>query len=360
MDYIYLDELYPNQNVINGFENLNYNKNIFYGSESLKDTISRMYQAIVKFIQKIWNWIKEQFRKLKSLVNFNKKIIKDTETKIKENEEILKDNESKINTLNTDNNVSKNISKEGTKKINGLADQIVYNLCAPFPDINISDYSDLIINYEEISKNIGKIVNLSIEQELNGDDTPLYTTLLEQNIISKIKLKENIENYLNNKRGKIPSSILLYTLTNTVEKYNFKDNIDRMHNSRNAIFTFLPSIKKFISEEIEKNSDCTELLEVCILFEDNLNNSLINDYLDRYNFNYSFQIKNEDIQNLIQHENIDNSIINNTIQKINELIRKYQNIIIEYTAISEYVHSLIKYVNIIVLTINQELKNNKN
>ena len=92
MDYIYLDELYPNQNAINGFENLNYNENIFYGSESLKDTITRMYQAIVKFIQKIWNWIKEQFRKLKSILNFNKKKIEETEEKIKEDKEILKNN----------------------------------------------------------------------------------------------------------------------------------------------------------------------------------------------------------------------------------------------------------------------------
>lgn len=347
MDYIYLDELYPNQNVLNGFENLNYNKNIFYGSESLKDTITRMYQTIVKFIQKIWNWIKEQFRKLKSILNFNKRKIEETEEKIKENEEILKNE-------NTNTTTSEYISVEGTKKIHSLINSILKILSSPTPQINVSTYKYIVNTFNNMCKNIDKIIKLSIDQELNNDSTPLYTALLNKHIIGKVESIEQIEDYLNypQKHYSIPKELVIYSLMNKTKKYNYSENKVKQ------VLELLPSIKNFKDDQILKNSDCTELLKFCILIVKNLNFESTFDNLEE--FSLDFELSNEDVQDLIQNENIDNTVINNVVNKINYLISNYQFIIVFYRALSDYVHILCSHISSIVLIMNQELKNNKN
>ena len=343
MDYIYLDELYPNQNVINGFENLNYNKNIFYGSESLKDTITRMYQAIVKFIQRIWNWIKEQFRKLKSILNFNKKKIEETEEKIKEDKEILKNN--------------KEFTESDLQDIafNGIIGRILGYLESKVYPITINEYFKISSLYSKLFSNkLDDVISACIEKNIANNNESLYSYLSNKHIITFTNFSDKAKEILNGSIENIQKIPLIYVLLKDTEQTSFNpteyikekfniedknhyDNVEEMLTSLDKLLKFIKNINSEIDGEINNQNASNQSIQ---------------------------KIKLEDVNRIFEKNNVinnDTSFVQKIVTEINDFILIEQKLTRYFFVIIEIaLDKIINDINYIVTEIPKIIAKQKN
>lgn len=328
MNYIYLKELYPNQNLINGFENLNCNKNIFYGSESLKDTISRIYQAIMKFIHKIWNWIKEQFRKLKSILNLNKKKIEETEVKIKENKEILK-NENNSNTQNSSTTDTQNPSTNDVA-LSGLINRIIGHLENKVYPITIDEFFRISTTYSDLfSKKLDDVIESCLRKNITNDNSSLFTYLVIDHVIRFNHYTDEAKEILNGSIKNVPKIPLIYVLSKDIEEASFDS-------------------KKYIKEKFNiENKDHYDNLEELLVSLDKLLKFIknINNEIEKtiYSQNISFQpiqkINQENVYRVLEKNN---NVINKNSSLPQKVVTDINNFILTYQELNRYFFAIIE------------------
>lgn len=347
MDYIYLKELYPNQNLINGFENLNYNKNIFYGSESLKDTISRIYQAIVKFIQNIWNWIKEQFRKLKSLLDFKQR---------------------KMNTIKkVVNNISINDISEEDAKI--LTDKLrecffLINNTAKYEAYPIppNDFVNLVYLFASVNNNLELILRTCIHRQFdklnNKSIEALYSDLRDKKYILNTQFPTEIALTLTNPNHEPIKIPILYSLLNDPEfarskKYGSQRYEEDFENTFPLLSKTFEDLK-LLTKSSTNSTDINNSPAVSFIKKNNFFTSVFNevfDFFDKNVFEWNRKLnkipdsvydsvrfikKQSNIKSTFEDvlkwddATIDNNIINNATKDFFDFISTYQKLSSNY------------------------------